>query len=193
MMERHHCGLFLLLLLGSSGVTAFIAAPLRGSVCLRHRQSLSAKKGFGPSSPPKRKQQPQNQQQPKAASPPSSSSSTDGEKGSSLNAGQKALFEMRRQRAEEKDAELRQVRDMLQADQQLQETPAAIPEPVAQRMGKRMLPFVGLPLFLGMGTFVGFWYMATYQDLEFQPALVAASTVALLVVGLLVRCLNSME
>jgi hypothetical protein len=66
-------------------------------------------------------------------------------------------------------------------------TPAAIPEKVATRMGQRMLPFVGAPLFLAMGTFVGFWYMATYRDLEFQPALVATSTILLLVVGLLVR------
>lgn len=81
----------------------------------------------------------------------------------SMNAGQKALAELRRQKAEDKDTELRKVREMLQADQQVQETAAAIPERVAQRMGKRMLPFVGIPLFLGMGTFVGFWYMATYR------------------------------
>ena len=63
-----------------------------------------------------------------------------------VNAGQRALDEMRRQRAEQKDAELRKVRKMLQADEQLSSTPAAIPGKVAMRMGKRMLPFVGLPL-----------------------------------------------
>ena len=104
-----------------------------------------------------------------------------------MNDGQKALEQMRRERAEAKDAELRRVRDLITTDQQVQETPAAIPEKVAQRMGKRMLPFVGLPLFLGMGSFVFFWYMATYQNMEYQPALVAATTIALLVVGLLVR------
>jgi hypothetical protein len=54
-------------------------------------------------------------------------------------------------------------------------------------MGGRMLPFVGVPLFGAMGTFVGFWYMATYRDVEFEPALVAATTIVLLVVGLVVR------
>ena len=107
-----------------------------------------------------------------------------------VNAGQRALKEMRRQRAEEKDAELRRVRDLLQADAQLSETPAVIPETVAQRMGKRMLPFVGLPLFGGMGAFVAFWYLATYKNMEFQPALVAGSTIGILAIGLLVR-LNS--
>lgn len=70
----------------------------------------------------------------------------------------------------------------------LRESPeaAVIPEKVAQRMGKRMLPFVGIPLFGTLGSFVGFWYMATYRDMEFQPALVATVSVALLVVGLLV-------
>jgi Photosynthesis affected mutant 68 len=105
----------------------------------------------------------------------------------SLNAGQRALQEMRRQRAEEKDRELRQVRDMLQADQQVQSGgPATIPEKVAQRMGLRMLPFVGIPFFGGMGTFITFWYLSTYKNYEFEPSLVAASTIGLLVIGLLV-------
>jgi hypothetical protein len=52
-----------------------------------------------------------------------------------------------------------------------------------------MLPFVGIPLFGGMGTFVAFWYLATYKNMEFQPAMVAFTTIAILVVGLLVRCL----
>ena len=103
-----------------------------------------------------------------------------------MNAGQRALAEMRRQKAEERDAELRRVREMIRVDEQMKETPAAIPEKVAQRMGARMLPFVGIPLFLGMGTFVGFWYMATYRNMEFEPSLVAASTIAILVFGLLV-------
>ena len=101
---------------------------------------------------------------------------------SSLNAGQRALNEMRRQRAEEKDSELRRVRELMQVDA----GPAAIPEPVAQRMGARMLPFVGLPLFGGMGSFVAFWYLATYKNLEFEPSLVAVSTIGILVVSLLV-------
>jgi Photosynthesis affected mutant 68 len=120
-----------------------------------------------------------------------------------LNAGQVALEKMRRERAEAKDAELRKVREMLQADEQIRKRPsttsstlndsesgstaASIPEKVAIRMGKRMIPFVGIPLFLAMGTFVGFWYMATYRGLEFQPALVAASTIILLFLSLVVR------
>lgn len=102
------------------------------------------------------------------------------------NAGQKALEEMRRQRAEQRDEELRRIRELRQADEQVSSQGAAIPEKVAQRMGKRMLPFVGLPLFLGMGSFVAFWYFATYQNLEFQPALVAGTTIGILVLGLLV-------
>ena len=106
-----------------------------------------------------------------------------------MNAGQRALQEMRRQRAEEKDQELRQVRDMLQADEQVQSGgPATIPEKVAQRMGLRMLPFVGIPFFGGMGTFITFWYLSTYKNYEFEPSLVAASTIGLLVIGLLVSC-----
>jgi hypothetical protein len=104
---------------------------------------------------------------------------------SSLNAGQLALEQMRRQRIEKEEAELRSVRELMLQDKLAKETPAVIPEKVAQRMGRRMLPFVGLPLFLAMGTFVGFWYFATYKNMEFQPAAVATTTVFLLVVGLL--------
>lgn len=102
------------------------------------------------------------------------------------NAGQKALERMRRAEAEKRDAELRKVAELREMDEYVRdEGPPAIPEKVAMRMGSRMLPFVGIPLFGGMGLFVGFWYFATYKNVEFQPALVAASTIALLVVGLL--------
>ena len=81
---------------------------------------------------------------------------------------------------------MRKVRELLQTDEQVQETPAAIPEKVANRMLGRMLPFVGIPLLLSLSGFVAFWYLATYKDMEFQPGLVAGTTIALLAVGLLV-------
>lgn len=69
---------------------------------------------------------------------------------------------------------------------------AAIPERVAQRMGKRMLPFVGIPLFGSFASFIGFWYLAVYKDIEFQPALVATTSFVFLAVGLLVSEYNMM-
>ena len=151
-------------------------------------------KGFGniPDSPKKQKKAPDFAQEleeslpaPAAEIPVKAAATSPSQ---DLNAGQRALNELRRQRAEQKDEELRKIRELLVADQQLQQTPAAIPEKVAQRMGQRMLPFVGIPLFLGMGSFVAFWYLATYKNMEFQPSMVATTTVFILVVGLLVRC-----
>jgi len=52
-------------------------------------------------------------------------------------------------------------------------------------MGKRILPFVGLPIFGSMGAFVFFWYMATFQNQEFQTAVMAATTIGLLAFGLI--------
>ena len=104
-----------------------------------------------------------------------------------MNSGQRALAEMRRQRAEAKNAELQKLQALVETDAQVRETPAAIPEKVAQRMGSRMIAFVGLPLFLGLGSFVAFWYFATYKGMEFQPGLVAATTIGLLAISLLVR------
>eukprot|EP00551_Chaetoceros_affinis_P000679 CAMPEP_0203642932 /NCGR_PEP_ID=MMETSP0088-20131115/8354_1 /ASSEMBLY_ACC=CAM_ASM_001087 /TAXON_ID=426623 /ORGANISM="Chaetoceros affinis, Strain CCMP159" /LENGTH=289 /DNA_ID=CAMNT_0050498929 /DNA_START=1 /DNA_END=870 /DNA_ORIENTATION=+ len=103
------------------------------------------------------------------------------------NAGEEALSRLRRQKAEQRDEELRAIRDMKSVDEYIASEPdaAVIPEQVAQRMGRRMLPFVGIPLFGVMGTFIVFWYLATYRNLEFQPALVAFSTIGVLGVSLL--------
>mmetsp|Transcript_12521 Transcript_12521/g.29895 ORF Transcript_12521/g.29895 Transcript_12521/m.29895 type:complete len:271 (+) Transcript_12521:184-996(+) len=103
-----------------------------------------------------------------------------------MTAGAQALERMRREKAEQRNAELRKMKQLKDVEASLQnnEQATAIPEKVAQRMGGRMLPFVGIPLFGSMAAFVGFWYMATYRDLEFQPALVAASTIAFLAIGL---------
>lgn len=101
--------------------------------------------------------------------------------------GADALARLRRQKVEQRNEELRQIRDLKTIDKQLVQEPnsAVIPEQVAQRMGKRMLPFVGIPLFGVMATFITFWYLATYKNYEFQPALVAFSTIAVLGAGLL--------
>ena len=101
--------------------------------------------------------------------------------------GADALSKLRRGKVEERNEELRKIRELKNTDRQLVDQPdsAVIPEPVAQRMGKRMLPFVGVPLFGGMGAFVAFWYFATYKNYEFQPAMVAFSTIAILAVGLI--------
>eukprot|EP00562_Extubocellulus_spinifer_P008797 CAMPEP_0178494604 /NCGR_PEP_ID=MMETSP0696-20121128/13101_1 /TAXON_ID=265572 /ORGANISM="Extubocellulus spinifer, Strain CCMP396" /LENGTH=297 /DNA_ID=CAMNT_0020122689 /DNA_START=56 /DNA_END=949 /DNA_ORIENTATION=+ len=111
--------------------------------------------------------------------------STKAEDGPQLNAGQRALAQMRAERQGKKDEELRRIAEIRDMDLQVKEEAAAIPERVAQRMGKRMLPFVGIPLFGGMGAFVGFWYFATYKDVEFEPIVVAGSTIALLAISLL--------
>lgn len=161
---------------------------------------LQAGKGFGSTPEPPKKKEPAPESS-SSLSQDTDESPTTSISSSSVttpppppNSGQRALAEMRRQRAEQKDAEFRKVREMLQADKQVEEAPAAIPERVAQRMGKRMLPFVGLPLFGGLGAFVLFWYLATYKDMEFQPSLVAFSTIAILVVSLLVSlCLGAVH
>lgn len=182
--------LLLLLLLQLSCTIAF-QTKVRSQGFCNPTSSRHAGKGFGippPSSPtPKQRPDPPDDRTsvtiPTKLSPTSSLSSTS----SSLNQGQAALAELRREQAEKRDAELRMLRDVRTVDTQLRESPgsAAIPEQVAMRMGKRMLPFVGIPLLGGMGAFVAFWYLASYKNQEFQPALVAFSTIALLGVGLL--------
>ena len=102
-----------------------------------------------------------------------------------MNSGQRALAKMRAERQSKKDEELRRIAEIREMDAQVAEESAAIPERVAQRMGKRMLPFVGIPLFGGMGAFVAFWYFATYKGVEFEPVVVAATTIGMLAISLL--------
>lgn len=106
---------------------------------------------------------------------------------SDMSQGKSMLERMRREKVEQRNAELRAIKEVKDVDAMMRETPdaAAIPERVAQRMGKRMLPFVGIPLFGGMSTFVGFWYMATYRDTQYEPLMVAISTIGVLVASLL--------
>lgn len=153
------------------------------SGCMDRPSALSASgKGFGEEAPPK--------QAPK----PSVSQTDEGNSARvdisdplpPLNTGSTRLKVLRRQEQQKRDDEIRKVRDLRSVDATLREDPgaAAIPEKVASRMGKRMLPFVGIPLFGSMATFVGFWYMATYKNMEFQPAIVATSTFVFLGIGL---------
>lgn len=102
-------------------------------------------------------------------------------------AGQIALEKLREGERAKKDEELRRVKKMRDIDAQVTADPNAgvIPERVAQRMTKRMLPFVGIPLFGVMGTFVTFWYLRVYKDMVFETVVVAATTIAVLVASLL--------
>lgn len=165
---------------------------------------LKAAKGFGaketPTTPKKKKQEtspvpaePASSSNDSLISNPLTDSFTSQEQTQDLSQGNKLLEEMRRGRAEQRNAELRKVKEVQEVDAMLRESPeaAVIPEKVAQRMGKRLLPFVGIPLIGGMGAFVGFWYMATYRDLEFEPSLVAGTTIGLLVVGLVVSFVSN--
>jgi len=104
-----------------------------------------------------------------------------------MNVGQKALEQLRNKKQEEKEDEIRKMRDIKSIDDFISDDPnaAVIPEKVAMRMGNRMLPFVGIPLFGVMGTFIGFWYMATYKGVVYETVLVAYSTIFILVVSLL--------
>eukprot|EP00532_Pseudo-nitzschia_australis_P001788 CAMPEP_0168184960 /NCGR_PEP_ID=MMETSP0139_2-20121125/13556_1 /TAXON_ID=44445 /ORGANISM="Pseudo-nitzschia australis, Strain 10249 10 AB" /LENGTH=243 /DNA_ID=CAMNT_0008106693 /DNA_START=289 /DNA_END=1020 /DNA_ORIENTATION=- len=155
-------------------------------------------KGFGttppPPPPPKKKKSPPNtqatqqKQQPKVVEEEEYNPFDDRRKTPvDTSRGKVALEQMRRENAEKRNAELQKMQQVQQQDQLVRETggeAAVIPEKVAQRMGKRMLPFVGVPLFGSMGAFVGFWYMATYRDMEFEPVLVAGTTIAFLAIGL---------
>eukprot|EP00560_Eucampia_antarctica_P000067 CAMPEP_0197832920 /NCGR_PEP_ID=MMETSP1437-20131217/16881_1 /TAXON_ID=49252 ORGANISM="Eucampia antarctica, Strain CCMP1452" /NCGR_SAMPLE_ID=MMETSP1437 /ASSEMBLY_ACC=CAM_ASM_001096 /LENGTH=287 /DNA_ID=CAMNT_0043436585 /DNA_START=18 /DNA_END=881 /DNA_ORIENTATION=+ len=147
---------------------------------------MAKKQGFGKNVPKKRtppSQPPVNEME---ANPIAEAQPRE-ETTSSLGGGKDALARLRRAEAEKRNEELRAVRDLKDVDDFLVENPdaAVIPEKVAMRMGKRMLPFVGVPLFGSLGSFVAFWYFATQKDIAFQPTLVAFSTIFILIIGLL--------
>lgn len=181
--------LILALLLLSDNVQGFVTS--RRWTTWQELTILHAKKGFGAKETPAPKKKPAQPSTTTAAAvpsppPPEKIDPFPERDDPDMSMGKAALERMRRERAEKRNQELLRVKEVQEVDALLRESPeaAVIPEKVAQRMGKRMLPFVGVPLFGAMGSFVGFWYMATYRDMEFQPALVATSTIVLLVVGL---------
>lgn len=209
MMTMHHpttLRLLVLLLVSTSGADAFqCASPWRcqylstsSFLFAKKKGKRSAGKGFGDSKKESAKEETTTSETftPMATKPkikreegiqalpdtPVDLMSNEG-----VNSGQAAVAKMRREQAEKRDSELRRVKDIRDTDKMLQSSPeaAAIPEKVAMRMGKRMLPFVGIPLFGSMGAFVAFWYLATYKNVEFQPGAVATTTIAILVSGLL--------
>ena len=156
-----------------------------------------AKKGFGntqPSTPPKKKSAPLPSPQTYEEANDLTAAATDSNPPAPLQSttntspdtsqGKAALERMIQERADARNAELQAIQQVQQMDEMVKDAPAAIPEKVAQRMGKRMLPFVGIPLFGSMASFIGFWYMATYRDMEFQPVLVATTSLVLLAVGI---------
>ncbi len=160
---------------------------------------MASGKGFGESPPPPPKKKAK-QPDPSAALPVTQEDTLEEDEynpfdksqfvAPDTSRGKAALDRMRREKAEERNAQLQKMNELQEVDQMMRDTggeAAVIPEKVAQRMGTRMLPFVGIPLFGSMGAFVYFWYMATYRDMEFQPVLVAGTTIALLAIGLVVR------
>lgn len=175
--------------LAVSPISAFTPSPhIPLARCIPSWSLAASGQGFGEKTVAKPKSNPASAVEtqgediaPQEEAPPSSQDN----KGSTL------LKQLRSRQAEERNAELQKIAQLRKTDEALLSDPgaAAIPERVAQRMGKRMLPFVGLPLFGSMASFVGFWYMATYRDMEFQPAIVATVSFVFLAMGLLVSVL----
>lgn len=166
---------------GIHGINHLKQHQLPGTALLMAKKKGSTKaKGFG-------KQKVETTSSPPADDVPPAATTTTKIETPTISAGEQALSRLRRQKAEEKDEELRAIRELKSVDKYVASEPdaAVIPEKVAQRMGQRMLPFVGIPLFGVMGTFVLFWYLATYRNLEFQPSLVAFSTIGVLGISLL--------
>ena len=149
--------------------------------------ALSAGKGFGEKPPTKQKSAPVAIETSSAPEQAPVATQEQQPKITEDNTGSKRLRELRSREAERRDEELKKLRALRETDAALREDggAAAIPEKVAQRMGKRMIPFVGVPLFGTFASFIGFWYMAVYRDQEFQPALVATTSFVFLAVGLL--------
>ena len=93
--------------------------------------------------------------------------------------------------AEEKDraqVQTKAMEDLKERDAYVAEKgveAARVPDAVANRMIMRMATFGGVPVFLGIGVFVWFYFQATSEDNVFQPTAVAAATTVPWVLGLL--------
>jgi hypothetical protein len=67
--------------------------------------------------------------------------------------------------------------------QPLDPTEGVMPEVVADRMLKRVVPFAGLPVVGGILVFAGFWYANKQLELDIPPTIVAYATQAMLLLS----------
>jgi len=95
------------------------------------------------------------------------------------------LVKMEAENAAKEQVVLDKVQQLKDIDKQVAEAPASIPEDVATNMVTRMVPFVGIPMTLAVGSFGFFYYMARFKDQVYPTILVATVTVGFLAVGLL--------
>jgi len=176
---------FVLLLSHVNSFAPIVSIPKRHIISIASRKG----KGFGPpkpSRPDKKKEQPKEQLEEQPKDDPNDVILPSRFESKPVGFREESpLQEMRRKQVEKKDAKLRKMKVVREMDEAVAEEAPAIPEKVAMRMGQRMIPFVGIPLFLASGSFVVFWYLATYKDIEFQPVSVAATTIGLLVISLI--------
>eukprot|EP00636_Phaeomonas_parva_P003999 CAMPEP_0118871748 /NCGR_PEP_ID=MMETSP1163-20130328/14182_1 /TAXON_ID=124430 /ORGANISM="Phaeomonas parva, Strain CCMP2877" /LENGTH=258 /DNA_ID=CAMNT_0006806877 /DNA_START=92 /DNA_END=868 /DNA_ORIENTATION=- len=103
-----------------------------------------------------------------------------------LNAGEQELLKMRQARQaiiDEKEAKINQYVEE-RAEVRANPRAGVVPDAVSKRMLGRMVPLFGLPFFLGIGVFVGFYFYGQKTGNTMQPSLVAYATQAPFLLGL---------
>jgi len=97
------------------------------------------------------------------------------------------LREMEAKEEEKRQAQIAKIRALQEEERAIQEQPDAgvIPEVVSNRMLGRIIPFIALPVLMGLGLFYFFIVLARQYDISVEPSAVAYATQAPFAVGLL--------
>ncbi|CAM9428334.1 unnamed protein product [Discosporangium mesarthrocarpum] len=90
----------------------------------------------------------------------------------------KSIERMEKEQAERQEKQMQRVKDVISVKEATKDNPNAgvVPEVVANRMLKRMIPFFILPVVSGVGVFVSYFILAKKYDFEVQPTTVAITT-----------------
>mmetsp|Transcript_66474 Transcript_66474/g.110537 ORF Transcript_66474/g.110537 Transcript_66474/m.110537 type:complete len:261 (+) Transcript_66474:72-854(+) len=103
------------------------------------------------------------------------------ENAASIARGRQTLEKMRRAAGEDVSSKPTTLRQQLTKEElePIDPTSNVMPEVVADRMLKRIVPFAGIPVLGAFALFSGFWYANTQLGLDLPPSIVAYSTQAL--------------
>lgn len=107
-------------------------------------------------------------------------------KGFGADAEARAAKKLDALRTPEQRKRLEQKAERLELEEMVREEGLdQIPEAVSDRMMNRMLTFLGVPLFLGVASFVGFIVAARVFDTTVRPTTVATTTQAIFALALI--------
>jgi len=178
---------FLMAFLALAVVNAFLPPsnmPTKRAQLQTGTALVAKAKGFGE---PQENQQQKKKKQFGPERPPEVEDGTTNMLNASRDRAKNMLQEMEAKEQARRDEARAKLEELREEERAIREQPDAgvIPEVVSNRMLGRILPFIAVPVVMGIGLFYFFIVLARQYEISVEPSLVAYATQAPFAVGLL--------